>query len=82
MMQRVSADSPDPDEDRATTAAELREIALDLMTALDMLDGMIASAPPERRMPSPRSVRTRVRAALDRVQPLLERAEDGREGGI
>ena len=58
--------------------ADLREVAIDLMTALDMLDGMIASAPPERRQPSPRSVRSRVRAALDRVQPLLERAEDSR----
>ena len=78
MMKRVSVDPRDPEDERPATAAELREVALDLMTALDMLDGMIASAPPERRMPSPRSVRSRVRAALDRVQPLLERAEDGR----
>jgi hypothetical protein len=55
--------------------AELREIAIELMTALDMLDGMIASAPPERRAPSPRSVHNRVSAALARVRVLLD--EDG-----
>jgi hypothetical protein len=55
--------------------AELREIALDLMTALDMLDGMIAAAPPERRAPSPRSVHARVAAALERVRTLLDEAD-------
>ncbi len=55
--------------------AELREIATDLMTALDMLDGMVAAAPPERRAPSPRSVQTRVSAALDRVRTLLDEAD-------
>ncbi len=55
--------------------AELREIAIELMTALDMLDGMIAAAPPERRAPSPRSVHTRVTAALERVRALLEAAD-------
>ena len=58
--------------------ADLREIAIDLMTALDMLDGMIASAPPERRAPSPRSVHTRVSSALERVNLLLARADDDR----
>jgi hypothetical protein len=58
------------------SAADLREIAIDLMTALDMLDGMIASAPPERRAPSPRSVRSRVSAALERVNVLLARADE------
>ena len=77
MMPSVTPDGRGGDEERAAVAAELREIAIDLMTALDMLDGMIASAPPERRTPSPRSVQTRVRAALDRLQPLLARAEDG-----
>ena len=55
---------------------DLREIAIDLMTALDMLDGMIASAPPERRAPSPRSVHSRVSAALERVNVLLARGDD------
>jgi hypothetical protein len=55
--------------------AELREIAFELMAALDMLDGMIASAPPERRAPSPRSVHSRVSAALAGVRELLD--EDG-----
>jgi hypothetical protein len=55
--------------------AELREIAIELMTALDMLDGMIASAPPERRAPSPRSVHSRVTAALARVRTLLDEAD-------
>ena len=58
--------------------ADLREIAIDLMTALDMLDGMIASAPPERRAPSPRSVHSRVSAALERVNVLMARADDER----
>jgi hypothetical protein len=57
--------------------AELREIAIELMTALDMLDGMIAAAPPERRAPSPRSVHTRVTAALERVRLLLDEADAG-----
>ena len=78
MIGAVTTDSPDPDRERAPVAAELREIAIDLMTALDMLDGMIAAAPPERRAPSPRSVHTRVSAALERMRPLLERAEDGK----
>lgn len=55
--------------------AELREIAIELRTALDMLDGMIASAPPERRAPSPRSVHSRVTAALERVNVLLAEAD-------
>ncbi len=52
--------------------SELREIAFELMTALEMLDGMIAAAPPERRAPSPRSVHNRVTAALARVRTLLD----------
>lgn len=71
----TSNPDPDPDQERSPEAAELREIAIDLMTALDMLDGMIASAPPERRAPSPRSVHSRVTAALERLRPLLEAAE-------
>ena len=59
----------------AVSVAELREIAVELMTALDMLDGMIASAPPERRAPSPRSVHARVSEALREVRELLERAD-------
>ena len=55
--------------------AELREIAIELMTALDMLEGMIAAAPPERRAPSPRSVHTRVTAALAGVRTLLDEHE-------
>ncbi|HEX8204595.1 MAG TPA: hypothetical protein VF587_00900 [Solirubrobacteraceae bacterium] len=55
--------------------AELREIAFELMAALDMLDGMIAAAPPERRAPSPRSVHSRVTAALARVRVLLDEAD-------
>ena len=55
---------------------ELREIAIDLMTALEMLDGMIASAPPERRAPSPRSVHSRVSSALENVNLLLARGDD------
>ena len=55
--------------------ATLREVAIELMTALDMLEGMIASAPPERRAPSPRSVHTRVSAALAHVRQLLDEAD-------
>ena len=60
---------------RVDDNSDLREIAIDLMTALDMLDGMIASAPPERRAPSPRSVHTRVSSALERVNVLLARGD-------
>ena len=63
------------DRDIAVSVAELRDIAVELMTALEMLDGMIASAPPERRAPSPRSVHTRVTEALSSVRELLERAD-------
>ena len=63
------------DGDVAVSVAELRDIAVELMTALEMLDGMIASAPPERRAPSPRSVHARVTEALANVRELLERAD-------
>ena len=55
--------------------AELREVEMELTTALDMLDGMVAAAPPERRAPSPRSVHARVSAALARVRTLLDEAD-------